>query len=120
MVQPLRPRAKKAMKEYGKKENDVKIENLRVTRKKFKKERVVSKKGGELRGEAEVRENTSTLTSDQKRMRDLRKKLKAIEALLEREARGETLDEQQQLKVGRLSVLLTELEDLAAMTTSES
>ena len=54
------------------------------------------------------------LQSGEKRLRALNKLLRQIEELQERESRGEALDEQQQEKVGRLDVVLEEMESLMA------
>ena len=52
------------------------------------------------------------LQPNEKRLRALNKLLRDIEALQQREAQGEALDEQQQNKVGRLDEVLSEMEAL--------
>ena len=52
------------------------------------------------------------LKDGEKRLRALNKLLRDIEALQEKEAAGETLDEQQETKLGRLDEVLAEMEEL--------
>jgi hypothetical protein len=85
------------------------IEELRVTKKakKDRKEREVQRTpmvGEDVSG--------SSLSKDDKILRALRKKLKSLEALFEKEAAGHVLDEQQKMKLARLPELMAEFEEL--------
>ena len=56
--------------------------------------------------------NKKPLKDGEKRLRALNKLLRDIEVLQEKEAAGETLDEQQETKLGRLDEVLAEMEEL--------
>ena len=58
------------------------------------------------------KKKTAPLQRDEKRLRALNKLLRDIEALQQREAAGEVLDEQQQDKLDRLDDVLGEMEAL--------
>ena len=92
-------------------EHKVGIEQLRVTRKQGKKkEREVLPTSGVLRQEEEEEEDGPPPEKNQ--IRALMKKLKAIDVLMEREADGEELDEQQRVKVASLGPTLSRLSEL--------
>mmetsp|Transcript_74023 Transcript_74023/g.123613 ORF Transcript_74023/g.123613 Transcript_74023/m.123613 type:complete len:109 (+) Transcript_74023:28-354(+) len=59
-----------------------------------------------------MHKKTPKLGMHEKRLRALNKKLQSLEALQERVGRGETLDEQQQTKLGTLGMVLQEMEVL--------
>ena len=87
------------------------IQDIRVTKKrKFEvKERVVI-----------PLEKKNTLTSDEKHVKMLRKKLKSIESLLKKEKNGDILDEQQLQKVGRLESLMIEMRAVSEKNALEN
>jgi uncharacterized protein with WD repeat len=58
------------------------------------------------------KKRTKALEGSEKRLRALNKLLREIEALQQREARGEALDEQQQAKLDRLDDVMSEMETL--------
>ena len=59
-----------------------------------------------------LKSKKAPLKSNEKRLRSLNKLLREIEALQQREADGEDLDEQQQTKLDRLDDVLSEMETL--------
>lgn len=59
-----------------------------------------------------AKRSAKELQRDEKRIRALNKLLRQIEDLQQREAAGETLDEQQEVKLGRLDGVLAEMEEL--------
>lgn len=98
----FRPNEKVRRKLQKQVEDSKKIQNLRITsvQKHEKKERI-----------AQVTPLT-TLSKDEKVLRALRKKLNAINDLLETERQGIDLDAQQQQKVATLKSVMDEMEDI--------
>ena len=108
----VRPNAKQRMKISRKLEEEKTIQDMRVTKKQ--------------KGEKKEREcqslplrDPNQLTEDEKYVRTLKKKLKAIDDLISRQKKGEILDEQQLEKVDKLSELLVEFESVVKATSSE-
>ena len=86
-----------------------------------KKEREVTSSSGVLKGNLKEPPQSAGagMSKAEKRMRDLRKKLKAIDALLQKEAGGVELDEQQKLKVARMAELMEEMMSMQAEEDGE-
>lgn len=102
-----RPNEKVRRKLQKKLEDSKLIQNIRVTsvQKHEKKVRV-----------AQVTP-LSSLSKNEKVLRALRKKLNAINDLIERDQSGEDLDEQQQAKVGTLKDVMNEMEEIMSRNT---
>ena len=103
---------KKGIKVEWLSQKDTAVQDLKVTRTQGKKkEREVTSSSGVLKGNLKEPPQSAGagMSKAEKRMRDLRKKLKAIDALLQKEAGGVELDEQQKLKVARMAELMEEM-----------
>jgi len=83
------------------------IQDLRVTRVQpgEKKEREVVRENVPLR-------KVDTLASEEKLAKALRKKLRAIEQLMEKQKAGEKLDDKQLAKIESVNQVIEEMEDL--------
>ena len=68
--------------------------------------------GGVMKKPFDKKKAKKPLQGAEKRLRTLNKLLVDIEALQQRETRGETLDEQQLAKLDRLDDVLTEMDEL--------
>ena len=78
----------------------------------------MTRKSKEERGEREVQvTELRSLSVPEKRVRAIKKSLRAIERLVAAESQGTQLDEQQRVKVDSLDELLRELEALTARRT---
>lgn len=98
-----RPNGKQRLKIARKIEAEKVIQDLRVTRKQ---------KGEKRFREAQILplKNPNEFTDDEKYVRNLKKKLRAIDELMTKQRSGTELDEQQLEKVAKLPMLLEEMD----------
>lgn len=96
-----RPNAKFRIKEHRKADKNTKISDLRVTRIKSSE-----------RKEREVGDTRKVLTSVEKRLRALRKKLSDILELKEKKEQGIALNAEQETKLNRMDELVEEIQSL--------
>ncbi len=104
-----RPNGKKRSKTNKLLESHKTIQDLRVTR-KLKSEKVKE----QMTPKDESFKRSNPLVGNEKVLRALRKKLKAIECLLEKQRAGDVLDSQQLSKVDSLSSVLEDMEQLVS------
>lgn len=102
--------AKARMKIYAKQASQATIQDLRVTSKQKheRKERETSPRtNGEMR-------KSAAISSDEKILRALRKKLTQIEGLLKKQSEGIELDDAQVMKVETMESVIEEMEEVSA------
>lgn len=111
-----RPNSKIRMKRLQKMAKQQDISSERVTRVQTaqKKERIV-KPLHEMQALAAVGSEVKSLPSDESYIRSLKKKLRAIEILLDKQKQGESLNAQQLEKIDKLDTLLSELENIVSL-----
>ncbi len=109
-----RPNAKQRRNIEKKAMSKSKVQDFRVTRikKSEQKERVIESKN--------LPPMRSILTDREKAIRAIKKKLKAIEQLMELQKTGATLDDQQLEKIERLEELMNEMQNLLTGNDEES
>jgi uncharacterized protein with WD repeat len=105
-----RPSAKAKRRRLQAQQESKSVEEIKVTRTKSSE-----KKEPEVSGELK-----DPLDDDAKYLRQLRKKLRSIEALLVRQENGEALDSQQLIKIEKADSLIEEIEKLEAAQSEAS
>jgi len=81
--------------------------------------RVTSKRGSNKKVREAQLTPLKVLSSKEKLLRGLKKKIHAINFLIEKEQAGVTLDEQQRIKVDSLDVVMNDINELLGENTAE-
>ena len=100
-----RPNAKQRHKMGIKLEQKKAIQDLRVTKKQGKK------RERDVDTTVPLKSKTQKKSADEKHIRALKKKLKAVDELIQRQNDGEELDPQQLEKIARLDELMQDMEE---------
>lgn len=80
--------------------------------------RVTSKRGTNKKVREAQLTPLKVLSNKEKLLRGLKKKLHAINSLIEKEQEGTTLDEQQRIKVASLDVVMNDINELLGENTA--
>eukprot|EP01039_Chlorochromonas_danica_P011337 gene11337-12653_t len=100
-----RPSAKHRTKVVRAAQDKVKIQDMRVTR-------IASSEKKEREPQPTAMSN---LSKDEKRLRGLKKKLKDINELIEKQSAGQELDKQQLVKIKQLDEVLEAIESIVSI-----